>query len=310
MGLEGASLPEYLAATGTTAFIILHDDTLLYEGYFNGGGLEATVTSMSMAKSFASTLVGIAIAEGFIGSLDDAVSNYIPELLNRDWRFEAITLRHLLTMSSGISYQDTTPLINDGTITYYAPDLRAAALNSTIAEAPGGRFLYNNYNALLIGMVLERATGQTVSAYLESRLWQPMGAEAAGSWSLDSEPSGFEKMESGINGRAIDLAKLGWLFLHNGRNGERQVVPATWVDEATRVDGDGDPNPGYQYFWWVDEGRNAYFAEGNFCQDIYVVPATELVLVRLGRECGGVYWTGLLGQIADWLGPRLDEAAQ
>ncbi len=304
--IDDRPLASYLEETNTTAFIILHGDELLYEGYFNGASREATVTSLSVAKSFASTLVGIAIDEGYIGSLEDPVTDYIPELLERDPRFADITIRHLISMASGIGYHESSSPLNDGTRTYYAPDLRAAALESRIEEAPGTRFLYNNYNPLLIGMVLERATGMSMSEYLETRLWQPMGAEADGSWSLDSDRSGFEKMESGINGRAIDFAKLGWLFLNEGRNGDRQVVPTAWVEEATRVDTTTDPSAAYQYFWWIDQERNAYYAEGNFCQFIYVVPDTELVLVRHGKDCGGTYWTGLLGDIADWLGSKLN----
>jgi CubicO group peptidase (beta-lactamase class C family) len=152
-------------------------------------------------------------------------------------------------------------------------------------------------------MLLERATGMAVSEYLETRLWQPMGAEADGSWSLDSKHSGFERMNVGVNGRAIDLAKLGWLFLHGGKNGDRQVVPAAWVKEATStVDAiktsRGDHANYYQHYWWLDVDNEAYYAEGNFCQFIYVYPSADLVLVRHGSDCGGTYWTELLGEMA------------
>jgi CubicO group peptidase (beta-lactamase class C family) len=305
--IDDRPLATYLEETHTTAFIILHGDKLLYEGYLNGSSREATQTSISVAKSFASTLVGIAIEEGYIASLDDPVTAYIPELLERDPRFGDITLRHLITMSSGLGFHRSSNPLHDGTKTYYAPDLRALALESRIEEQPGVRFWYNDYNPLLIGMVLERATNMSVSEYLETRLWQPMGAEGDGSWSLDSERSGFEKMNTGVNGRAIDFAKLGWLFLNEGRNGDRQVVPATWVKEATRADTTTDPATHYQYYWWVDAERNAYYAEGDLCQFIYVYPGADLVLVRHGRDCGGTYWTGLLGDIAQWLEKRLVE---
>jgi CubicO group peptidase (beta-lactamase class C family) len=294
-------------ADSNPVVIVLHRDNLLYEGYFNGSSREASQTSFSMAKSFASTLVGIAIDEGFIRSLDDPVTAYIPELLEKDKRFGDITIRHLITMSSGIRYRRYFSPWNDAATTYYAPDLRAAALNAKIDEPPGTRFLYNNYNPLLIGIVLERATGMSVSKYLETRLWQPMGAEADGSWSLDSKRSGFEKMESGINGRAIDFAKLGWLFLNGGFIGEHQVVSPSWVEEATRVDTTTDPAADYQYGWHVDVERNSYYAEGHFCQFVYVRPSAELVLVRTGRDCGGVYWTGFLGDMAQTLERQLAE---
>jgi CubicO group peptidase (beta-lactamase class C family) len=303
--IDDKPLATYLKETHTTAFIILHGDTLLYEGYFNGSGREATQTSFSVAKSFASTLVGIAIEEGFIGSLDDPVTAYIPELLERDPRFGGITLRHLVTMSSGLGFHRSSNPLHDGTKTYYAPDLRALALESRVEEPPGARFWYNDYNPLLVGMVLERATNMSVSEYLETRLWQPMGAQADGSWSLDSERSGFEKMNTGVNGRAIDFAKLGWLYLSEGRNGGRQVVPAAWVEEATRVDTTTDPAAHYQYFWWVDPGHNAYYAEGNMCQYIYVYPGADLVIVRHGIDCGGGWFPGLFGDIAEWIEARL-----
>jgi CubicO group peptidase (beta-lactamase class C family) len=310
--IDEKPLATYLQETNTTAFVILHGDELLYEGYFNGSNREATQTSISVAKSFASTLVGIAIEEGFISSLDDPVTAYIPELLERDSRFGKITLRHLLTMSSGIGFHRTSNPLHDGTKTYYAPDLRAIALESRIEEPPGTRFQYNDYNPLLIGMVLERATKMSVSEYLETRLWQPMGAEANGSWSLDSERSGFEKMNTGINGRAIDFAKLGWLFLHGGRAGNRQVVPQAWVERVARgadaiYTARAEHAYYYQDYWWLDVENGAYYAEGNLCQFIYVYPDADLVLVRHGRDCGGTYWTGLLGDIAQWVEPRLVE---
>ena len=194
-------LEQFLAASDTTAFLIVRGDTLLYEGYFNGYDHDATQTSMSIAKSVLWALVGIAVGEGRIGSVDDPITRYVPELLERDRRFERITLRHLLTMRSGIRYREEGTPWSDDTATYYAPDLRVLALERTeIVEEPGRRFHYNNYNPLLVGLALERATGMPVATYLERRLWQPLGMEADGSWSLDSRRSGFEKMESGLNG--------------------------------------------------------------------------------------------------------------
>ncbi len=307
MAISDKPLATWFEETNTTAFLILQGGKLVYEGYFNGSGREATQTSMSVAKSFASTLVGIAIEEGFIGSLDDPITVYLPELAHKDARFEAITIRHLITMSSGIHFTRDDPdrLFSDDFITYSSPDLRAAVLNMEIDEAPGRRFHYNDYNPILIGLVLEQATGMTVSEYFETRLWQPMGAEADGSWDLDGQASGLEKMFVGVNGRAIDFAKLGWLFLNEGRNGEKQVVAKAWVEEATRLDTSRDPAADYQYYWWLDIKRQAYYAEGNFCQFIYVYPKADLVLVRHGNDCGGIYWTGLLGEIAQWIDERV-----
>jgi CubicO group peptidase (beta-lactamase class C family) len=119
-------------------------------------------------------------------------------------------------------------------------------------------------------------------------------------------------MSVGVNGRAIDFAKLGWLFLNGGRNGDRQVVPAAWVEQVTRASdaiytARAEHAYYYQNYWWLDVENDAYYAEGNMCQFIYVYPDADLVLVRHGRDCGGTYWTGLLGDIAEWIEPRLVE---
>jgi CubicO group peptidase (beta-lactamase class C family) len=302
--IDGRPLEESLEVTNTTAFIVLHDNALLYEGYFNGSSHEATQASLSVAKSFVSALVGIALEEGLISSLDDPVTTYIPELLERDPRFADITIRHLMAMTAGLRFvRDSSNPFSDDFMTSHSPDMRAAALNSEIVAEPGQQYHYNDYNPLLIGMVLERATGMSVSEYLETRLWQPMGAEADGSWDLDSERSGFERMSVGVNGRAIDFAKLGWLFLHGGKNGDHQVVPAAWVEEVTRAtdafnDPRNDASVYHKYYWWIDLEYDAYYAEGNLCQFVYVYPSADLVLVRHGSDCGSTYWTGLLGEIA------------
>jgi len=307
IGVANMPLDEYLAHTNTTAFIILHREQLLYEGYFNGADRETIHTSFSAAKSFTSTLVGIALHEGFIHSLDESITNYLPELSDRDPRFEKITIRHLVMMKSGLRWErdDSNPF-SDDFITYYSPDLRKTALKSEIIEAPGQRFLYNDYNPLLVGMILERATGMNIAEYMETRLWQPMGAEGDGSWSLDSEQAGFEKMFVGVNGHAIDLAKLGWLFLNNGSNGDTQVVPVSWIADVTELSTTTD-NYSYRYYWWIDEKRQMYFAEGDKCQFIYVYPQAELVLARFGIDCGGTGFSDFIPNVALWVEAQLDK---
>lgn len=289
--IDNIPFDTYLEETSTTALIVLHEGELLYEGYFNGSSHESKQASLSVTKSFVSTLVGIAIEEGLIGSLDDPITRYLPELLENDERFYQITIRHLITMSSGLRFdRDESNPFSDDFLTYYSPDLRKTGLESRIVEEPGLNFLYNDYNPILIGMILERVSGVSVSEYLETRLWIPMGAEGDATWDLDSKNSGFEKMTVGINARAMDFARFGWLFLNEGRNGDQQVVPPDWVSEATRLDIDSDPAANYQYFWWVDAEHDAFYAEGNFCQMIYVVPDADLVIVRNGTSCHGSYF--------------------
>ena len=308
IGVVDMPFDEYLAYTNTTAFIVLHGDQLVYEAYFNGADRESIQTSFSAAKSFTSTLVGIAIEEGFIRGLDDPITDYLPELAVRDGRFREITLRHLLTMTSGLRWERSgSNPFSDDFISYYSPDLRAAAFEVEIVTQPGIAFLYNDYNPLLVGMVLERAAGMTVSEYMETRLWQPMGAEGDGSWSLDSEQSGFEKMFVGVNGRAIDLMKLGWLFQNKGRNGDTQVVPVSWVEEATQVNTTSDPASFYQYYWWIDEERQMYFAEGDKCQFIFVYPQANLVAGRFGIDCGGTGFSAFVPNIARWVDSQMEK---
>lgn len=306
---NGESLADYLDASGTTAFLVFHDDKVLYERYFDGYDEASLQTSFSMAKSFASALVGVAIDEGHIKSVDEPITNYIPELLERDKRFKEITIRDLLTMSSGIKYEEGGDLPwseeADDTKTYYATDLRELALeNCRIEREPGERFEYNNYNPLLIGMILERATGMSVSRYTEEKLWKPMGMEADGSWSLDSTKSGFEKMESGVNARPRDFARLGMLFAKEGSWEGKQLISRGWVEDSTRADTSTDPSRDYQYFWWVDTpgGETSHFsARGKYGQYIYVAPEKDLVIVRLGKKVGKrgyEYWISLFEEVA------------
>jgi len=269
---SNGSLERYLEASGTTAFLVVHDDKLLYERYFNGYDQRSVNTSFSMAKSFASALVGLAIDEGYIKSVDESITNYLPELLKEDKRFKSITIRHLLTMSSGIKYEEGATLpwseAADDTKTYYSTDLRELALNCQIEGKPGQYFEYNNYNPLLVGMILERATGMHVARYLQEKLWKPVGMEADGSWSLDSKKDGFEKMESGVNARARDFARFGMLFAKEGNWRGKQLISRVWVEESTRPDTTTDPSQGYQYYWWVNtpEGENHFSAQGNYGQ--------------------------------------------
>jgi CubicO group peptidase (beta-lactamase class C family) len=305
-GING-SFEDYLEASGTTAFLVVDDNKVLYEKNFNGYDERSLNTSFSMAKSFASALVGIAIDEGYIKSVDEPITNYIPELLKKDKRFESITIRNLLTMSSGIKYEEGGFLPwseeADDTKTYYATNLRRLALNCRIESRPDNYFEYNNYNPLLVGLILERATGMPVSRFMETKLWRPMGMEADGSWSLDSKKDGFEKMESGVNARARDFARFGMLYAKEGDWGGKQLISRGWVEESTRPDASTDPSQDYQYFWWVNtpDGKNHFSAQGNYGQYIYVAPEKDLVIVRLGKEEGEKgygYWTSLFDQLS------------
>jgi len=302
-----ARLDDVLHGTDTRAFVVVHQDRVVYQRYHGGSDPKTLQTSFSVAKSFVSALVGIAIDQGRIGSVDDPVTRYLPELAARDQRFRQITLRHLLTMSSGLRYEESSfPLPQgDDTSTYYGVDLRKEALEHTrIEQTPGHKWHYNNYNPLLLGLVLERATGMSVADFLASRLWRPLGAAGDASWSLDSKRSGFEKMESGLNATALDYARFGLLFLHGGEWNGRRIVSREWVRAATRTRTATDfPNP-YGYFWWIDGKRpDRFYAFGNYGQYLYVDPRADVVVVRLGSDWGfgNEQWLGTFRAVADQL---------
>lgn len=315
--LKGA-LDQFLAEKGTQAFIVIQDDRILYEQYFNGHGRESLVTSFSEAKSFTSALIGIAIDEGYIQSVAEPITNYLPELAERDPRFGEITIRDLLKMASGIRYVEYPFFGGDDVKTYYYPDLRQLALTeSRIVEKPGQAFHYNNYHPLLLGLILERATGTPVAEYLEQKIWRPLGMEYGGSWSLDSEGSGFPKMESGINGRAIDFARFGRLFLAGGEWEGEEIIPPAWVAEST---GQGEAvdreryypdnllftemQGYYGYMWWGvprADGPSDFTAIGNHGQYLYISPAKRLIIVRHGERYGiPIFeWVKLFAGVAD-----------
>jgi CubicO group peptidase (beta-lactamase class C family) len=316
-GKRVGNLEQFLTRSGTTSFLVIKDDTLIYEHYFNGYQRDSIVTSFSVAKSFDSTLVGIAIDEGKIGSVGDPITKYLPELANRDPRFAQVTIRDLLMMSAGLRYNED-PLYHDNEVTYQAPDLRRAALEKTaIVDAPGKRWLYNNYHPLLLGMVLERVTGTSVTAYLQEKLWEPLGMEYASSWSINGDQDGLEKMESGINARAIDFAKFGRLMLNYGQWEGKQIVSRAWVEQATQPEekpasyyGD-DPffvSQGhyYKFFWWGykrPEGENDFCGVGNKGQYIYISPQKRVIIVRNGFDYGipSARWARLFYQLAEGL---------
>jgi CubicO group peptidase (beta-lactamase class C family) len=275
-------------------------------------------TSFSVAKSFTSALIGIAIDEGFINSVDDPITTYLPELAARDPRFNEITIRHLLLMASGLDYVEFRPLLfnSDDILTTYYPDQREISLEHTrIIDPPGVYYRYNKYHPQLLGMILERTTGMSVTAWTQRQLWDPLGMEYDGAWCLDSSSSGFEKMEAGLNARAIDFAKLGRLFLNRGRWDGQQIVSERWVDLATGRDPAGLAPPfsdtlRYGLMWWIvpkgDGGPPDFSAAGDHGQYIYVSPRNNVIVVRTGVEYGvsSQTWFDAFARAADELGRR------
>jgi CubicO group peptidase (beta-lactamase class C family) len=308
----------FLTGNGTQAFIVIHDDRILLERYGHGFRRDSWVTSFSVAKSFVSTLVGMAIEQGHIRGLDEPITTHLPELRERDPRFAQITIRHLLTMASGLDYREFRWRLLDGDdpLTTYHPDQRLVSLRNTRIVAPPGReFLYNKYHPQLLGMILERSTGMSVSAWTQQRLWTPLGMEFDGAWSLDSTTSGFEKMEAGLNGRPIDFAKLGRLFLMRGAWNGRPLLSSTWVDMATGIDPGGAAPPrgggalSYALMWWVRPragGVPDYSAIGDHGQFVFVSPRNRVIIVRAGAAWGIApdRWLAAFASLADAVGSR------
>jgi CubicO group peptidase (beta-lactamase class C family) len=305
-GMRTEVLEDLLKRTGTRAFLIVKDDRLIYETYLESSRQDIN-TSFSVAKSFDSAMMGAAIADGYIDSVDDPVIKFIPEIAGRG--LDGLTIRNLLRMDTGIRYRSEDDIFipfSDDAITYYPPDLRKVAFKIQPSKTPIGlAFHYNNFHPLLEGIILERATGMHVVEYLQERIWKPMGAEFPASWSIDSEKSGFEKMESGINARAVDFARFGLLYLHNGFWNGQQILPMDWISASTKPD-PTDQRPFevspqwkelggyYGYHWWGmknADGTYDFAARGNLGQMIYVAPRKNMVIVRLGDERdSGVIW--------------------
>ncbi|HPF63862.1 serine hydrolase [Lentimicrobium sp.] len=297
---------EWAEKSQTTALIFIRRDTVIYEKYFNGFGRDSYFHSQSMAKSFISFLIGAAIDDGIISSVDDAMTKYIPELLQRDTGFGKITIRNLLEMRSGLAYN--TGYIpgtyihapwHDEAVGYYHPDVRKLLLKRVKPAAePGGAFQYCNYNTSYLGLIIERAAGITVSEYLEKKLWSEI-MEYDALFSVDSEKAGFEYMPSRLIARAIDYARFGRLFLNNGNWDGKQIISSGWVEESTREDksvpreiypewfGDGCKKVYYSYHWWGHANCDSTFqftASGNLGQNIYVIPDKEVIIVHCGNS--------------------------
>ncbi len=226
--INDETLEEFAASHESTALVVVHDGEILLEKYFQGNDRESLQSGISCTKSVVSLLVGIAIDEGLIGSVDDPIADYVKGL---NPEFDNVTVRQLLTMTSGISDTDeklfgVVPAPwSDEVRGYYDPDLRRLAKSFSLDHPPGERFEYHDFNPILIGMMLENVTGQSLTEYLSSKIWQPAGMQFPARWSIDSRRHGFEKPESGLHARAIDFARLGAVLA----DPQQTIVSRDWV---------------------------------------------------------------------------------
>ena len=226
--LNEVPFDQYLKDTKTVAFLIIKNDTIQYEKYFKGYDKERIVPSFSMAKSITSILIGCAIDEGLIESVDEPITVYIPELKKNG--FEKVTIKHLLQMTSGIKFNES--YINpfgDAASFYYGLNLRKNIGKMKMKSEPGKKFEYVSGNTQLLGLILERSLkGKTVTRYLQDKLWTPLGMEYDASWSIDRNKNGLEKTFCCINARARDFAKIGRLYLNKGNWNGKQIVSQKW----------------------------------------------------------------------------------
>ncbi len=261
------SFDDFLERNDTRAFIAIRDDRIVYERYFGGVNASTLLPDFSISKTVAAVLVGCAVSDGLLESVDRPLVSYVPELGARHG-YGPITLDELLRMISGIDFNEESVA---GAVLYYTTALPELIYSYDVKWPPGTHYLYGSISTEILWDVLRRQLkGRTVSRYFEERLWRPLGAEHHASWSLDSASSGAEKFFGGFNATARDHARLGLLFLHGGMLGGRRILPQDWVNRSLSPDpiagnvhtSDGWVRRGkYQWFLTAD-GRACIFREG------------------------------------------------
>lgn len=285
----------YLEQYGTVSFLVIQNDSILYEEYREGWTPQTLSNIFSATKSIVGLLVGIALEEGDIQSLDDPVSKYLPEFTEGEK--QRITVRDLLTMSSGLDWDEAyTALFSRTTQAYYGDRIRELIAGLQVAEEPGKRYSYKSGDTQVLSFALEAATGKTISDYAEEKLWQPVQACEDALWNLDRK-DGDEKAYCCFNTTARDLARLARLVLHGGNWNGRQVISETYIREATAPAaylenefGDGALDY-YGYQIWVVHYQGMQFPafRGLGGQYVFAIPQKNAIVVRLGHKRSDVY---------------------
>ena len=281
------SLRYLLDEINTVAVTVIKNDSLLYEKYWEGYNDSSYSGSFSMAKSITSLLIGAAIREGKIKSINDAVGDYLPEFKEKSK--STLRIVDLLTMSSGSNWDESysNPL-SVTTEIYYGSDLYKIATGVSIVEPPGTKHVYKSGDTQLLGLIVEKATGKSLSAYASEKLWQPIGAEHAALWSTDHE-GGHPKAYCCFNSNARDFARLGQLMLDSGRWAGQEIIPMDYYLKSITACGLPDEMGiacnYYGYQWWlVPYAPGVFYARGILGQYIIVIPDKKMVIVRLGRK--------------------------
>lgn len=288
---------KYVEDNKTVAFLIIQNDTIQYEKYWGKRNETSVVPSFSMAKSITSILIGCAIDDKLIPSVNEPITTYIPEL--KENGFEKVTIEHLLQMTSGLDFNESySNPFGDAATFYYGTNLRKATGKMKLKTELGKQFEYVSGNTQLLGLVLERALkGKSLTSYLEEKLWKPLEMEFDASWSLDRQKNGLEKTFCCINARARDYAKIGRLYLNKGKWNGKQIISENWVTQSTKVDTTNGSAWYYQYQWWLPTQTGDFMAQGILGQYIYVHPKKNLVIVRLGKNTGKADWWEILAAL-------------
>jgi len=271
----------------TIAVLAIKNDSIVYEQYWDGYSDSSLSSSFSMAKSITSLLVGAALKEGKIQSLEEPVGNYLPEF--KEGEKAKVRIVDLLTMSSGSNWDES--YANPFSVTtelYYGHDAYKTAVGVSVVQQPGTLHRYKSGDTQLLGLIVEKATGKSLSAYAAEKLWQPMGAEHAALWSTD-HIGGTEKAYCCFNTNARDFARLGQLMLDSGRWKGNEIIPMDYYQKSIKPcmipDHSGAPCNYYGYQWWIMPNQpDIFYARGILGQYVIVIPSKKVVLVRLGKK--------------------------
>lgn len=283
------ALRKQLEDLKSTALVVIRNDSLLYEEYWDGFKASTISNSFSIAKSVVGILTGIAIQEGKISSLDDPVYKYVPEFNHDDQK--KVTIRNLLTMTSGSNWDESySSPFSSTTELYYGNDIKSLVTDVDITDTPGTKWIYKSADTELLSIALENATGKSLSDYASEKLWKPLNAEYEALWSLDDE-NGIEKAYCCLNATAKDFARIGDLYLNKGKWKGISIVNEKYVAESLKpvmaTDEDGKKVDYYGFQWWLLPDRpGVFYARGILGQYIIVVPEKNVVIVRLGKDRG------------------------
>jgi CubicO group peptidase (beta-lactamase class C family) len=279
-------IDDYMTAQRNAGLIILQDGKIRFEKYALGYGAEGRWTSFSVAKSLTSTLVGAAIKDGYIKSLEDKVTVYIPDL--KGSAYDDVTVRQLLTMTSGVKWnEDYTDKKSDVALfnNHKAEpgiDVTVSYMRKLPREAPAGsKWVYKTGETNLIGVLVSSATKKTLSAYLTEKVWQPYGMEADAVWMLGS--TGHEISGCCVSARLRDYARFGKFIADGGMIGGKSILPDDWIVSATTKQADiAQPGRGYGFQWWTNDD-GSFAAQGIFGQGIFIDPKRKLVIASNGN---------------------------